>query len=226
MSKLIIGGGGSSDATGVLLMDGNPCVYNTSYSTIAATDYFISFDCYITSTTEFGNTTYPIVTGGNNMGIKSISGKLLYFYNGSTNRFECDIPSLNIKHTFLLVWDQSELNLKLYIDDIEQDQDVTIETGAAGSGIFVGGWTTTSNGNLKNFEIWNINLNDEHFYKGQPDGNTDNAWVDDISTWDLIIHGTNVGIAETINIGTESLYENKLLLFGGLGSKLKIISNI
>lgn len=38
--------------------------------------------------------------------------------------------------------------------------------------------------------IWDININDEHAWAGQPDGNQDSAWVDTIGSIDGTVNGT------------------------------------
>lgn len=60
------------------------------------------------------------------------------------------------------------------------------------------------NSYLSNALIWDININDEHFYSGQPSGNLDAAWIDSTDS----INGSVVGAPTTTNaigsgLGTE-----------------------
>lgn len=85
---------------------------------------------------------------------------------------------------------------------------------------------------LINSSIWDIKIidNDDndkiiHSWKGYPNGNTLEAWVDDVSTMDAIYRD----IPSTRNIsgtGDISLLNNKLEISFGTGSKLLINTSI
>jgi hypothetical protein len=71
----------------------------------------------------------------------------------------------------------------------------TVGTSLTPNGARIGSSTTDQYYNSYSY-IWDININNEHAYAGQPNGNLDSAWVDTIGS----INGTVYGSPTTINI--------------------------
>jgi hypothetical protein len=178
--------------------DGNFYFSRSTTSASTGIDYRISFDCYADVSRgpqgTWGTYPYVIHVGGTNMGIRFIGtnvtnyGKIMYYYNGSTIRYECQMMSPREKHHVDFYYNNTTTDISLYIDNIIQTKTATSEDGAAGAVILVGGTTISSASNCKNYTLWNLDLNGDHFYEGEPSGNTEAAWSDNIGTWDLSIN--------------------------------------
>jgi len=170
---------------------------NTTHSASTGINYKISFDCYLDvsggNQAIWGTTNYPILVGGANMGVRfignntTLNGKIVYFYNGSTIKYECPMMSPRVKHHIDFYYNNTTVDISLYIDSSIQQKNATSESGAISSDTYIAGWNTPSPGNAINYTLWNLDLNEEHFYEGEPAGNTEAAWADTIGTWDLSI---------------------------------------
>ena len=190
---------------GLLDFDGNPFV-KVSNDPSASGDYFIEFDVWLDKTSGFNSIPYFIAIGSKGMGVKidDSLNKIAYFYQGNTYRYECNIPSINTWHTFKLVWAESGSDLSFYINNQLQSKTVTTATGASGSNIWIGGWSTAGATNFDDIALKNVNLNDEHFYKGYPNGSSNSAWTDQIGSWNATIEASSPGTVTTRDIGTQS----------------------
>ena len=180
--------------TELMNFDGN-FWFSVAKSVSTGIDYKVSFDCYLDvskgNAGTWGN--YIVFAGGLDMGIKFIgnnttrNGKIFYHAKASTIRYECPMVAPNEKHHFDLYYNNSSNDVSLYVNNIIQTKTVSSESGGSGGIILVGGLTTSSPSNCKNCTLWNLDLNGEHFYEGEPAGNTEAAWADTIGTWDLSI---------------------------------------
>lgn len=202
--------------------DGKGFVQLVSRTVPTSQDYSIIFNCYFDvsknqSTVGPGNGI--IVGGGANMGISWYDTSLLYYYNDVNYRYEAPVPASKKKHVIKLQWTNATSSLKLFINDIEQTQVSSSLTPVGGTGIWFGGWTTLSDTNITNIALWDINLNNEHLYKGYPDGSTNSAWVDTIGDWDGSVLGYDTNTITTrdltISGGSSAATANKLYLYGG-----------
>jgi len=160
---------------------------NTSLAPPSASDYRISFDCYMDTSTNIGTgTSVMIVLGGtNNMGVRFISDTSIQYYYGSTVK-QCPIFLPNQKNHIDFYYNGASAagDVSLYINGAIQSK-VNAGTGSSRGSTWIGGWDSVSWTNIKNFTLWNLDLNGEHFYKGDPSGNIETAWKDTIGTIDL-----------------------------------------
>jgi len=160
---------------------------NTSLAPPSASDYRISFDCYMDTSTGIGTgTSVMVVLGGtNNMAVRFISDTSIQYYYGSTVK-QCPIflPKQKNHIDFYYNGASAAGDVSLYVNGVIQSK-VNAGTGSSGGTTWIGGWDSVSWTNVHNFTLWNLDLNGEHFYKGEPSGNTPTAWEDTVGTVDL-----------------------------------------
>jgi hypothetical protein len=172
----------------------------------------ISFDCYFPE----------LATGsGQNMIINIEDGTsdflTVYFGVSFSNEilfeFVCSDSALGSHSTILdssnkgkilhIVVNKTVGNIdSIYINDVLQSGYNITEGFTSGQGAFEIGRLYLGEEDILYSEasehcyIWNININDEHLYLGIPNGNTDEAWIDQIGS----INGTVYGSPTTIDL--------------------------
>ena len=172
--------------TDMMDFDGSICLYNPTSK--PAGDYTMEFNCFIDATLANWSTSNIAYIMHNDLGVKfDNAGKILYFCNGSAVRYECPMITPKIKNNIKLMFNSALTDVSLYINGVVQSKTASALTAASGTGLFIGGWSSTDNSNIKGFAMWDLSINGQHLYYGTPDGSTEAGWVDQIGSWDLSV---------------------------------------